>query len=390
MLGSMLLLIAPLLAQDVPVPNIAAGLLGGRPSTTGTAGAQAAANGTAGVRRPGSAAPKARVVALGHTDFLRFLHPNAQMAIGMDFQKVFRMAEMMGIAFGERNTNALGAFQEVDHLWLSIGGPRDVVMLMTGHFEKGQVAGMFYSQGSSPVFLGGAQAMLVGPEPSIRAALARLQAPPVADANAGWVAARARGMAASDHELWVVVEPQPPAAVPGAGAGPLAGAREFAFGAKLAGEMSIDGELEAASPERATEISTWVQAMKDGLKLKNGDSALDTLAIDKGGATLRFSAKGSQLANSQALHSEFGPELYSLITARIPGAPARAVAQDKLKAVKAGMPREEALGPAWSPLSVTFGSGLELPRETWLYQAAFGKQVTVRLDGGVVTVAPVL
>jgi len=32
--------------------------------------------------------------------------------------------------------------------------------------------------------------------------------------------------------------------------------------------------------------------------------------------------------------------------------------------------------------------GLAEPRETWTYQVAFGKQVTVRLDSGVVSVPP--
>jgi hypothetical protein len=51
----------------------------------------------------------------------------------------------------------------MDHLWLSVAGPADVVILMTGKFQQGAAAGLFYSQGIRPVFLEGANAMIVGP-----------------------------------------------------------------------------------------------------------------------------------------------------------------------------------------------------------------------------------
>ena len=71
-----------------------------------------------------------------------------------------------------------------------------------------------------------------------------------------------------------------------------------------------------------------------------------------------------------------------------PGVPLRAVAADKLLALKAGMHRQEVLGMLGPPLSVSAIQGLDEPRETWTYQVAFGKQVTVRLDSGVVSVPP--
>jgi hypothetical protein len=74
--------------------------------------------------------------------------------------------------------------------------------------------------------------------------------------------------------------------------------------------------------------------------------------------------------------------------AGFPGMPPRTVAEDKLLAVRTGMKREEVLTLLGQPLSVSSIQGLDTPRETWTYQVAFGKQFTVRLDGGVVTSPP--
>jgi hypothetical protein len=52
------------------------------------------------------------------------------------------------------------------------------------------------------------------------------------------------------------------------------------------------------------------------------------------------------------------------------------------------MKREEVLGLLGRPLSVSSIQGLDSPRETWTYQIPFGKQVTVRLEGGIVTAPP--
>jgi hypothetical protein len=56
--------------------------------------------------------------------------------------------------------------------------------------------------------------------------------------------------------------------------------------------------------------------------------------------------------------------------------------------VKTGMKREELLTLLGQPLSVYAIQGLDPPRETWTYQVPFGKQLMVRLDGGVVAVPP--
>ena len=111
----------------------------------------------------------------------------------------------------------------MDHLWLSLAPPNDVVLLMTGKFEQGVAAGMFYAQGVQPVFLGGAHAMLIGSEPSIQAALARLAKPA---ATGGWVARRARELS-KDHETWIVTEPPPATNRP---ATAFSAIRQFAMG----------------------------------------------------------------------------------------------------------------------------------------------------------------
>jgi outer membrane protein assembly factor BamE (lipoprotein component of BamABCDE complex) len=88
------------------------------------------------------------------------------------------------------------------------------------------------------------------------------------------------------------------------------------------------------------------------------------------------------------MNSDLGVELYGVIMAGFPGMPPRTVAEDKLLAVKAGMHREEVLSLLGPPLSVSSIQGLDTPRESWTYQIPFGKQLTVRLDGGVVTAPP--
>jgi hypothetical protein len=85
------------------------------------------------------------------------------------------------------------------------------------------------------------------------------------------------------------------------------------------------------------------------------------------------------------MKSDLGVELYSVIMAGFPGAQSRSVAEDKLLAEKAGMHREELLSLLGAPLSVSSIQGLETPRETWTYQIPFGKQLSVRLDSGVVS-----
>ena len=70
--------------------------------------------------------------------------------------------------------------------------------------------------------------------------------------------------------------------------------------------------------------------------------------------------------------------------------PARVVSREKLGAVKVGMKREEVLALLGKPLSVSSIQGLDTPRETWVYQIPFGKEQTIRLDDGVVSVAPAM
>jgi len=351
---------------------------GGMPARPAVPGAQPA--------RP----PSARVVPLATKDYLRFLHPNAQLVAGFDFEKVFQSAELMGSLFGQgegqdARNKVIGALKEMDHLWLSFVAPGDVVVVMTGKFEQGVAAGMFYAQGIRPVFPGGAHAMMVGSEPSIQAALARLAKPAV---GGGWVTRRARELS-QNHETWIVNEL--PAGT-NHGATALQSIRQFALGFRLNGEMGLDGEAVADSEANAEKIAAWVEQMKAAIRDKTGVGALDSLTVQRTGATLRFAAKGDTLLDGEsgkaAMNSDFGVELYAVIMGGFPGMPARTVAGDKLLAVKAGMKREEVLSLLGRPLAVSAIQGLDIPRETWTYQAPFGKQLTVRLDGGVVTGPP--
>lgn len=344
------------------------------------------ANRTAAPARP----QQARVVPLAHKDYLRFLHPNAQLVAGFDFGKVFQSPELMTALFaqgeGEDSRNkVIGALKEMDHLWLSFVAPSDVVVLMTGKFEQGVAAGMFYAQGIQPVFLGGAQAMMIGPEPSIQAALSRL-AKPVA--NGGWVTRRARELS-KDHETWIVTEPQPGTKQATTA---LSAIRQFSLGIRLSSPAGLDGELVADSEASAEKIVAWVDRMKAVIREQSGVGALDSLTVDRTGANLRFAAKDDGLlageAGKTAMNSDLGVELYGVIMAGFPGMPPRTVAEDKLLAVKAGMHREEVLSLLGPPLSVSSIQGLDTPRESWTYQIPFGKQLTVRLDGGVVTAPP--
>jgi len=333
---------------------------------------------------------QARVVPLAHKDYLRFLHPDAQLAVGFDFEKVRQSPELLAAVFGQdqgddgRN-KVMGALKEMDHLWLSFVAPGDIVILMTGKFEQGVAAGMFYSQGVQPVFLGGAHVMMVGPEPSIRAALDRLAKPP---ATGGWAARRARELA-KDHETWLVTQPPQAKNQPTT---PFSAIRQFSMGVRLSGTAGIDGEVVADSEAGAGKIAAWVDGMKTAVREKTGVGVLDALIIERAGATLRFSAKEDSLLDSEAgrnaMNSDLGVELYGVIAAGFPGMPARTVAQDKLLAVKAGMQREEVLALLGPPLSISSIQGLDTPRESWTYQIPFGKQLTLRLDGGVVTAPP--
>jgi hypothetical protein len=332
---------------------------------------------------------QARVVPLAHKDYLRFLHPNARLVAGFDFEKVFQSPELMSSLFGPESEDdrkkTTGALKEMDHLWLSFVPPSDVVLLMTGKFEQGVAAGMFYAQGIRPVFLGGAHVMMIGAEPSIQAALARLAkpAPP-----AGWVTRRARELS-KDHETWIVNEP-----LPGTNqeAGPLQAIRQFALGFRLTGEQGLDGEAVTGSEADAESIAAWVGQMQAAIREKSGVGALDSLTVDRTGSSLHFAAKGDALlagdAGKAAMNSDLGVHLYAVIWAGFPGMPSRTVAGDKLLAVKMGMKREEVLSLLGRPLSVSAIEGLDVPRETWTYQIPFGKPQTVRLDGGVVTVPP--
>ena len=208
---------------------------------------------------------------------------------------------------------------------------------MTGKFERGVAAGMFYAQGIRPVFLGGAHAMMVGSEPSIQAALAHLARPA---ASGGWVTRRARELS-KDRETWIVSEP-PQGTNQGAVA--LQAIHQFALGFKLTGDVGVDGEAVADSEASAEKVAAWVGQMKSVIREKTGVGALDSLTVEREGSTLRFAAKGDGLLSGEpgktAVNSDFGVELYALVMSGFPGIPPRTVAAYKLLTITAGMRHE--------------------------------------------------
>jgi hypothetical protein len=324
---------------------------------------------------------QARLVPLTHKDYLRFLQPNAHLVAGFDFGKALQTPELMEAVLGQSDAKVAEALKEMDHLWLSFVAPDDVLILMTGKFEQGAAAGMFYAQGIRPVFLGGARVMLVGPEPSIQAALTRLAKPAAPSGKDAWVVRRARELS-RDHETFVVNELP---AAGGSGGGALQAIRQFSLGFRLAGEGSIDGEAVADSEASASGIADWVDRMKTA-------GVLDALNLTRDGASLSFEVKGDGYLSGDkakaAMNSEAGVELYRLVMSGFPGVPSRAVAEGKLLAVKAGMKRDEVLSLLGPPLGVAAINGLDTPRETWTYQIPFGKQLSFKLESGVVTSSP--
>ena len=367
------------------------GDLTGRPAVT----VGSVRPGRPGRPQPAAKPQPARVVPLAHKDYLRFIHPNPQLVVGLDFKKVFEMAAMMGTLFeqedGKTTPRAIAALKETDNMWLSIVNERDIVLLMTGQFEQGAAAGLFYAQGIRPVFLGGAGAMMIGAEPSIQAALARLAAPPLKNDAQNAIARRAKELA-KDHEVWIAGTPPP---ILKRSPSPLSGVQEFAIGIRLSGEAGVDGEVTADSPESAGQIAAWLEKIKAMAKGTARTEEIQSLALEQAGATLRFSAKVSLASATPvgadpnpALDSEFGAELYALALAGIPGQPLRAVAGDKLRLVKKGMKSEEVIALVGPPLGVMSIQGLEETRENWTYQVAFGKSMTMRLEGGIVVIEP--
>jgi hypothetical protein len=329
---------------------------------------------------------QARVVALTSTDLVRFIDPNAHLAAGLDLTNVLQSPELVSSIFSsddgeDARLKAFSALKEVDRLWLYFTPPSDAVLLMTGRFEGGVMANLFYAQGVRPVFLGDAHAMMIGAEPSIQASLARLARP---SANNGWVARKARELG-KDHETWLAVET--PAGNLAAGA--LAPVRQFALGFHITKDAGLDGEAIADSETGAEQIAAWVEKIKASMRGTAAAGPLDALALERSGATLRFSAKGEALlsgdAGNKALHSDFGVALYSVMMAGFPGVAERTVASERLQSIKAGMKREEVLNLLGRPLTVAAIQGLDVPRETWTYQVPFGKQLSVRIEGGVVT-----
>lgn len=334
---------------------------------------------------------QARVLPLPSTDYLRFIQPDAIAAVGIELGKFMQtqglIQALLSMSGGaDQEDKVVAALKEVDHLWLSVSAPPDGVLLMTGRFEQGAAAGLFYSAGIRPVFLGGPGVLMMGPEPSIHAALARMAKPA---ANDGWVAQRAKALA-RDHEMWVVMEP-PAGSKKDAGAA-LQAIRKFALGVRVTGKMSVDGEAIADSEADAQKLAAWLDQLKGALRPKTGTGALDALNVTLDGPALRISLVDDGTlagdAGKKALNSDLGVELSRLITGGLPGEPVQTVAEDKILAVHEGMKRDEVTALLGKPLSVTSIQGLDEPVETWTYQVPFGKRYSVRLENGVVSAPP--
>jgi hypothetical protein len=203
----------------------------------------------------------------------------------------------------EARNKVIRALKEMDCLWLSFVAPNDFIVLMTGKFEQGAAAGVFYAQGVQPVFLGGARVMMIGPEPSIQGALARLAKPA---ANDGWGTRYARELS-RDHDIWIVNER--PAGSNHDSTAVLQAIRQFALGVRLTGEPGIDGEAVADSEASALKIVAWIDQMKAGI------AQFDSLNVAREGSDLRFTAKGDALPAGQdaktVLNSDLGVELYA-------------------------------------------------------------------------------
>lgn len=315
-----------------------------------------------------TAAPRqARVVNIGHKDYLRFLHPSAKFAAGIDVRKLRALADATGFLPSredlQKNPLFANAFHEVERMWISFAGERDFLLLLDGRFETGSMANVFYSQGVYPVFLGDASAMLVGPPASVEAALARLRAPAAPS--------KFRELSAGSQAYLVVAPPEQPAG------DPFHGIRQIAFGLRIEGEAKAEATITGATAESIAALEKWLRTMQK-----------DALTIESSGTTLRVSAQGFDPSGSFASDSALAVKMHPLFLGWLPGQPKSVVSTAQMQAVREGMAQEELVRLAGRPIAVSGIQGLETPRETWTYQIAFGRQVTIRLDGGVVTAPP--
>lgn len=126
----------------------------------GAAGSSAASpGGTVVIPQTPVGPSAARTVALNHKDYLRFIHPDSRTALGLDLAKLMSLAppELAGTLLGgqEMNAQIAAAMKEIDQFLISLAGPNDVLLLLTGKFEGGATTGMFLGHGVSPVMLGG-------------------------------------------------------------------------------------------------------------------------------------------------------------------------------------------------------------------------------------------
>ena len=354
----------------------------------------------AGAQPLGGAPP--RTVPLPRNDYLTFIHPDAQAVIGFDFKPVTTLidaliSEMAG-PNAKKTTKGLDGMKELDRVWISIQGTtgaQDVLVLMTGHFERGALAAELTNApgGFARVFLGGPNVMLAGPEASVKAALVRLSAPGK-EATLGWAAEQAREFS-TDHDFWI-------AAQPGAElqqmAGQFGGLTHFVFGAKLHNEASFDGEFGAVSDAIIDKMmveleATKAKAIKENPKMR---ALLEKLAVERDGMVLRFSAQGGKI-NPKQFASELSKQVRTVMSSLLSGGASQQraivdlkvlVPDEKLEGVKKGMTRDEVTGLLGKPVMVSSISGLDVPRESWTYHLASGKKVTLRLDDGVVSSLP--
>lgn len=337
-------------------------------------------------------------------DYLRFIPPDAEIAAGFEVKQVASLidamiVQMMGPDARKSAAKGMDALRQIDRLWLAArdSGSEGALILVTGRFERGSGLEALKAPGMIQVFVGGPNAMLIGSEKAVRAALRRLNAPQ--DGDDGWVGDQARQLA-PDHDFWLAMQPRADLQQV---ASQLQGMRQFSLAAKLHDETRLDGELVTVSETimdklMATVDEAKARMIKDNPKTR---ATLDKMTVERDGDTLRFSAKGGKLSTQQ-FSTEIARQLHGMVSAMMPtpggGAlqrpqavaaavetPSAAVADEKLLAVKKGMKRAEVVGLIGKPATVSSISGLEVQRETWTYRLESGKKVTLRLDDGVVT-----
>lgn len=328
-----------------------------------------------------------RTVPIPHTDYLRFIHADAQTALGFDVPPMVPVIEAL---IGVESSRNLDAIKEIERVWISVGraSPTESVVLMMGHFERGALFRAMNGKEATCVFLGSQRIMLAGSQAAVEAAIGRLNAPPVK--KPGWVARQALQLAAG-RDLWLAIEPQ---AGLRQNVAALDGIRLFSLGAHFGEQVSLDGDIVTDSDARGEKLISELEALKASMVSPDADDEGGGVMVEQSAASTHFSMKVDQImvpAMGAVLLRPFLSLFGKAAAVQQTQAPPMAtVSDDKLQAVKQGMTRAQVVELVGQPHAVTSISGLEIPRETWTFRLASGRKATVRLDNGIVAAGPTL